>query len=69
MNEWHVNFSGERKKHTKKKNTHIPICTKIGKIKNKNSHKNRSPIVIQCRDGSIGEKVNRIYRHINCGAL
>ena len=67
MNEWHVNFSGEKK--NKKKKKHIPICTKIGKIKNKNSNQNRSPIVIQCRDGSIKKNFNRIYRHVNCGAL
>ena len=36
-------FPGKEKK-TKKKHTHTPIFTNIGKIKNRNSHKNRSPI-------------------------
>ena len=35
-------FRGKKKK--QKKNTHKPIFTNIGKIKNRNSHKNRSPI-------------------------
>ena len=35
-------FRGKKKK--QKKNTHTPIFTNIGKIKNRNSHKNRSPI-------------------------
>ena len=37
-------FPGKEKKNKKKTHTHTPIFTNIGKIKNRNSHKNRSPI-------------------------
>ena len=60
MNEWHMNFSGEKKKHTKKTHTHR-FATILGIKKNSNALKNRSPIMCLVFFFCVWFRINSLY--------